>query len=84
MGAHNAEGGRAVAAALADLEERVPRPLVLIAGMLTTKDSVSFLNNFTGLRAAVHRGADPAPGQEHPGRCRGQCCTQYRTAVGKL
>ena len=48
-GAHNAEGGRAVAAALADLEERVPRPLVLIAGMLTTKDSVSFLNNFTGL-----------------------------------
>ncbi len=30
-GGHNAEGGRVVAAALGDLEERVPRPLVVIA-----------------------------------------------------
>jgi dihydrofolate synthase/folylpolyglutamate synthase len=48
-GGHNPDGGRAVAAALADLEERVSRPLVLIVGMLNTKDSAGFLRNFSGL-----------------------------------
>jgi len=48
-GGHNPDGGRAIAAALADLEERVPRPLVIIAGMLATKDCAGFLRNFTGL-----------------------------------
>ncbi len=48
-GGHNPDGGRAIAAALADLEERVPRPLVLIAGMLASKDCDGFLHNFAGL-----------------------------------
>ena len=48
-GAHNPEGGRAVAGAIADMEERVPRPLVLIVGMLATKDLEGFLRNFAGL-----------------------------------
>jgi dihydrofolate synthase/folylpolyglutamate synthase len=48
-GGHNAEGGRAIAAALGDLEERVSRPLVLVVGMLSTKDRSAFLRNFTGL-----------------------------------
>jgi len=48
-GGHNPDGGQAVAAALADLEERVSRPLVLIVGMLSTKDSAGFLKNFSGL-----------------------------------
>jgi dihydrofolate synthase / folylpolyglutamate synthase len=48
-GAHNPEGGRVAAAAIADLEERVPRPLVLIVGMLATKDLEGFLRNFAGL-----------------------------------
>ena len=52
-GGHNADGGQAVAAALADLEERVPRPLVLIVGMLSTKDSEGFLRNFSGLAHRV-------------------------------
>ncbi|MFZ0607013.1 MAG: bifunctional folylpolyglutamate synthase/dihydrofolate synthase, partial [Xanthobacteraceae bacterium] len=52
-GGHNADGGRAVAAALADLEERVSRPLVLIVGMLSTKDSAGFLKNFSGLARRV-------------------------------
>jgi dihydrofolate synthase/folylpolyglutamate synthase len=52
-GGHNADGGRAIAAALADLEERVPRPLVLIVGMLTTKDSAGFLKHFSGLARRV-------------------------------
>ena len=48
-GGHNADGGRAIAAALGDLEERVSRPLVLVVGMLATKDHSGFLRNFTGL-----------------------------------
>jgi dihydrofolate synthase / folylpolyglutamate synthase len=48
-GGHNPDGGRAIAAALADLEERVSRPLVLIVGMIATKDCEGFLSNFTGL-----------------------------------
>src|SRR5260370_9046373 len=52
-GGHNSEGGRIIAAALADLEERVPRPLVLVVGMLSTKDIEGFLLNFTGLARAL-------------------------------
>ena len=48
-GGHNADGGRAVAAALGDLEERVSRPLLLVIGMLANKDRDGFLRNFTGL-----------------------------------
>ena len=48
-GAHNPEGGRVLAAAIADMEERVPRPLVLIVGMLAAKDLEGFLRNFAGL-----------------------------------
>jgi dihydrofolate synthase / folylpolyglutamate synthase len=52
-GGHNADGGQAIAAALADLEERVSRPLVLIVGMLATKDSTGFLKNFSGLARRI-------------------------------
>ena len=52
-GGHNADGGRAIAAALADLEERVSRPLVLIVGMMSSKDSEGFLRNFSGLARRV-------------------------------
>src|SRR5262245_5572056 len=61
-GSHNADGGRAVANALADLEERVSRPLVLVVGMLATKDCQSFLRNFAGLARRIV--AVPIPGQE--------------------
>ncbi len=61
-GGHNADGGRVIAAALADLEERVSRPLVLLVGMLATKDSAAFLQNFSGLACRVV--AVPIPRQE--------------------
>jgi dihydrofolate synthase/folylpolyglutamate synthase len=61
-GGHNPDGGRAIAAALADLEERVSRPLVLIVGMLASKDSAGFLGNFTGLARRLI--AVPVPGAE--------------------
>ena len=48
-GGHNADGGRVVAAALGDLEERVSRPLVVIIGMMANKDAKGFLANFAGL-----------------------------------
>ncbi|BAT61723.1 folylpolyglutamate synthase [Variibacter gotjawalensis] len=48
-GGHNAAGGRIIAAALADIEERVSRPLVLVVGMLSTKDIDGFLQHFSGL-----------------------------------
>ena len=52
-GGHNADGGRIIAGALADLEERVSRPLVLVVGMLSTKDAEGFLRNFAGLARAL-------------------------------
>jgi dihydrofolate synthase/folylpolyglutamate synthase len=61
-GGHNADGGRAIANALADLEERVSRPLVLVVGMLATKDCGAFLKNFSGL--ARRMVAVPIPRQE--------------------
>ncbi|MBS9477392.1 bifunctional folylpolyglutamate synthase/dihydrofolate synthase [Ancylobacter radicis] len=64
-GGHNAAGGQALAAALADLEDRVSRPLVLIVGMLGTKDSGTFLAPFAGLAREVI--AVPVPG-EHKGQ----------------
>jgi dihydrofolate synthase/folylpolyglutamate synthase len=61
-GGHNPDGGRAIASALADLEERVSRPLVLVVGMLASKDSAGFLKNFAGLARRVV--TVPVPEQE--------------------
>nr|WP_249158719.1 folylpolyglutamate synthase/dihydrofolate synthase family protein [Bradyrhizobium jicamae] len=60
-GGHNAEGGRVVAATLGDLEERVSRPLVVVAGMMGNKDANAFLANFAGLTR--HIIAVPVPGR---------------------
>ena len=62
-GGHNADGGRAIANALADLEERVSRPLVLVVGMLASKDCEGFLRNFAGLARRIV--AIPIPDQEN-------------------
>jgi dihydrofolate synthase/folylpolyglutamate synthase len=66
-GGHNPGAGAVIAEAMADLEERVPRPLVLIVGMLNTKDPVGFLRPFAGLARRVltvpvpsDAGRDPA------------------------
>ncbi len=49
-GGHNQDGGRVLAEAMADMEERASRPLVMIAGMLSTKDSTAFLGPSAGWR----------------------------------
>jgi len=61
-GGHNPDGGRAVAVALADLEERAPKPLVMIVGMLGTKDFEGYLRCFSGLARRLY--AVPVPDAE--------------------
>lgn len=48
-GGHNPAGGQAIAQTLADLDERAPKPVTLIVGMLGTKDAAGFLAPFRGL-----------------------------------
>ena len=65
-GGHNADGGRVAAAALGDLEERVSRPLVVIAGMMANKDAGAFLANFTGLTRHIMAVPIPDRGNTMP------------------
>jgi dihydrofolate synthase/folylpolyglutamate synthase len=60
-GGHNAAGADAVASAIGEMEERVPRPLVLITGMLATKSAEDFLARFSGIARHVF-GVSP-PGE---------------------
>ncbi len=48
-GGHNEDGARALAAAMADIQDRKPAPLMLICGMLATKDLQAVLTPFQGL-----------------------------------
>jgi dihydrofolate synthase/folylpolyglutamate synthase len=52
-GGHNPHCAAAVSRAIADLEEKIDRPLYLICGMLRTKDAVGFLSAFKGLARHV-------------------------------
>lgn len=53
-GGHNAAAGRVVAIAMAEIEERAPKRLVLVCGMLNTKDAGAFLNAFEGLAECIY------------------------------
>ncbi len=65
-GGHNPHAARAVAMAMADLEEKSPRALILITGMQSTKDQEGFFAAFAGMASCVftvaadHRGASSA------------------------
>ena len=52
-GGHNPHGAAVVARTIADLEERTPKPLYLICGMLKTKDAAGFFSAFHGLARHV-------------------------------
>ena len=52
-GGHNPHGGRAVAEAMAGFEERDPRPLYLVTGMINTKDPKGYFDAFEGLAREV-------------------------------
>ena len=59
-GGHNPAAGQFLAQTLADFEERSPKPLFLIAGMMGLKDAAGFLRPFRGL--ARHVVTIPIPG----------------------
>jgi dihydrofolate synthase/folylpolyglutamate synthase len=48
-GAHNPAGAEAIAQTLAELEERAPKPVGLIVGMMGKKDAAGFFSHFRGL-----------------------------------
>jgi dihydrofolate synthase/folylpolyglutamate synthase len=52
-GGHNPSAGVVIAEALAEQEERSPRPLFLIAGMINTKDQTGFFSAFKGIARHV-------------------------------
>ena len=60
-GGHNPSAGTALAERLAEMEERASRPLVLVAGMLTTKAASGFFAPFAGLAREVL--TIPIPGE---------------------
>jgi dihydrofolate synthase/folylpolyglutamate synthase len=52
-GGHNPSAGRVVAQAFSELNDRHSRPLVLVWGMLNTKDVGSFIGCFAGIASRV-------------------------------
>jgi len=61
-GGHNPSAGAVVAQALAEFEDRDSRPLILVCGMLTTKNPEGYFRPFAGL--ARHVMAVPVPGTD--------------------
>lgn len=59
-GGHNVAGGAAIAQTLGTLEERAPKRLVLVVGMMGQKDARGFLEHFRDL--ARHIVTVPIPG----------------------
>jgi len=61
-GGHNPGAGQVIAETMANLEEREPRPLFLITGMINTKDPVGYFKAFKGLAEQIFtvpiRGSD--------------------------
>jgi dihydrofolate synthase/folylpolyglutamate synthase len=53
-GGHNPGAGIAVAEALVEQEERQPRPLFLISGMINTKDQTGYFRAFVGMARHVY------------------------------
>ncbi len=74
-GGHNEAGGRVLAEAIGDIEDHSPRPLILICGTLSTKDTSGFLAHFRGLAREVI--AVPIAG-EHATRAAGEVATIAR------
>lgn len=52
-GGHNPSAGRVLAQAFSELNDRHSRPLVLVWGMLNTKDAGSFIGCFAGVASRV-------------------------------
>ncbi|MGH6791788.1 MAG: bifunctional folylpolyglutamate synthase/dihydrofolate synthase [Methyloceanibacter sp.] len=77
-GGHNAAGGQVTAHALAELDERVPRPVHLIWGMMETKDAHAFIAPFKGLVERVYT----VPITEEPNAFSAQALAEIAKAEG--
>ena len=53
-GGHNPGASLVVAEAVTEQEERIPRPLFLICGMISTKDQTNFFRAFAGMARHVY------------------------------
>ncbi len=53
-GGHNPHAGAVIAAAMADLEARSSKPLVMISGMQANKDARGYFASFAGLASALY------------------------------
>ena len=53
-GGHNPAAGQVIAEMLAEQEEKRPRPLFLISGMINTKDPVGYFSAFAGMARHVY------------------------------
>jgi len=53
-GGHNPGAGAVIAEAMAEAEEKRPRPLVLISGMINTKDQKGYFSAFEGMARHVY------------------------------
>ncbi|MHA1164071.1 MAG: bifunctional folylpolyglutamate synthase/dihydrofolate synthase, partial [Alphaproteobacteria bacterium] len=62
-GGHNESAAQALAHAIAEMEERVPKPLHLICGMMAGKDARAFFRHFKGL--AEWAATIPIPGKDN-------------------
>ena len=63
-GGHNPAAGDALADTLAAFEDRAPKPVYLVVGLLGQKDALGFLAPFRGLVRAVY--TVPIPGAQEP------------------
>ncbi|WP_310621976.1 bifunctional folylpolyglutamate synthase/dihydrofolate synthase [Flexibacterium corallicola] len=53
-GGHNPQAGEVISSFLADLEEKAPKPVFLVSGMMQTKDPIGFYQCFEGLVSHVY------------------------------
>src|SRR6185503_4825223 len=77
-GAHNPAGAQAIAQTLAELEERAPKPVGLVVGMMAKKDAAAFLAHFRGLVRRVV--TVPVPGAHDQPRDPADLAAIARTA----
>ena len=65
-GGHNAHGARALARATAEMNLNRPAPLVLIMGMMNTREPADFLQPFVGMAPEVLALSIPGETNTHP------------------
>jgi dihydrofolate synthase / folylpolyglutamate synthase len=77
-GGHNAAGGQALADLLGEMEEKLPRPLILIVGMLRHKEIEAFLKLFTDIAQEIY----PVDNFNQPMSCPAQELAEIARNIG--